>query len=150
MTEQTVLSLEIGRAKRDKQKGAGPFPDLPIPIDMAIRTLRRAAKDGFSYAQVKFATRTVYYWWEGNPGPPPRGRNRADWPAAIVGGMRRGWAMEGYRDWRSNNPVPAWQDVPLRMLEFSDVEKYVEVSRQGGQMYPRMREHESLAPPELN
>ena len=101
--------------------------------------MKFARSDGYSFAQVLFGTKTVYFWAEGGNKEEKIVR-KLNWPATVINGIRRGWALQGFDKWRKLNELRPWMDRPLRNFLLTDLVRVVELRRKGDKDYvPRTR-----------
>ena len=145
--EQKVIDFGEARAKRTRTEKPEPFPS-PLPIDMTLRTLKLAAKDGYSFNEVLFAARSVEYWATAGNG---RGQavRKLDWPMTVVNGMRLGWALRNYDRWRRRQRSRPWMDLPLRQLVFDDLARCLEERRRGRYGFVPRTRCETIRDPRL-
>lgn len=144
-TEQpqaSVHDLAEERARRSRRKDRGEtFPD-PMPLDLTIRTMKLARADGYTFAELLFATRTVLYWANGGN---KEGHivYKIDWAMTIVNSMRLGWGLRGFKDWRTRQRYKSWVDKPMRQFLWDDLVTAVERRRRKNYGFvPRIRVEE--------
>ncbi len=147
MSKQTVIDFSQHQAKRRRrraEKDGEPFPD-PLPLGLAVQILRLARKDGFSFNEVRFATRSVEYWAQGGGGE-CKIVLKFDWPRTVANAMRLGWGLRNFANWQKRNRTKAWMDKPLRAFDFDDLVECITRRRAGDRSYvPRKRDEQEIS-----
>ena len=70
--------------------GLRGMPDRWTPGELE-KLLRQGAKYGFTLEEVDYGCQQVRIWWE------TRRQKRQRWVQVVIGAMRRGWALRGFK-----------------------------------------------------
>lgn len=90
-----VLHLRPNEGRRQSLDTRRAMPKSFTATELSA-LLRLCRRRGFNFEQLAYATYTVRLWAETND------RRRKKWHLVVIGGMERGWALEGFAEWRTS------------------------------------------------